>query len=95
MLGRDHMGQRAVFYHKANNFLAFASEIKGLWALTEVPRKLLEEMIFRESLWNRWPEGETFYEGILSVMGGTIVVACQNGTLKSHRYWEPHHNHET
>lgn len=47
VLGRDHMGQRAVFYYKGENFFAFASEIKGLWALADVPRKLLDEEVVR------------------------------------------------
>src|SRR5580658_7495768 len=33
VLGRDHMGQRNVFYHAGDNFFAFATEIKALWAL--------------------------------------------------------------
>jgi asparagine synthase (glutamine-hydrolysing) len=89
VLGRDHMGQRTVFYHKGENFLVFASEIKGLWALTKVPRQLLEDMIFRLVAGHKWPMGVTLYAGISAVPGGTIVTARSDGAIKSHPYWEP------
>jgi asparagine synthase (glutamine-hydrolysing) len=39
VLGRDHMGQRHVFFHRGQDFFAFASEPKGLWALPDVPQE--------------------------------------------------------
>ena len=42
LLGRDHMGQRYVHYHHGKGFFAFATEIKALWALADVPRKLCD-----------------------------------------------------
>ena len=44
-LARDHMGQRHVFYHQGEGFFAFATEIKGLWALPHVPRTLSESAL--------------------------------------------------
>src|SRR6185437_9548229 len=32
-VARDHMGQRHLFYHEGEGFFAFATEMKGLWAL--------------------------------------------------------------
>ncbi len=92
VLGRDHMGQRNVFYHRSENFFAFATEIKGLWALAEVPRKLLDEEIARFffKTVQQKPEGGTLYNGINAVPGGTIATAGQDGAFKLHHYWEPH-----
>lgn len=92
LLGRDHMGQRNVFYHKGKYFFAFASEIKALWALADVPRRLPDEEIarffFRTAA--QRPEGGTRYAGIAAVPGGSVVVTGQDGSLTSRRYWEPH-----
>lgn len=91
VLGRDHMGQRNVFYHKGDNFLAFATEIKGLWALADVPRKLLDTEIarfFQTTVMERAP-GHTLYADIRGVSGGTVLVAGQNSTVALRRYWEP------
>jgi asparagine synthase (glutamine-hydrolysing) len=90
-LARDHMGQRHVFYHKGEGFFAFATEIKGLWALPQVPRTLLEERAVQGLLFDRLPElGGTAYEGIRAVPGSTVLTVDADGTVASRRYWELH-----
>jgi asparagine synthase (glutamine-hydrolysing) len=92
VLGRDHMGQRTVFYHKGDNFFAFASEIKGLWALADVPRQLLEHIMFRALARYTWSVGRTLYAEILAVPGGTLTAVGPDGTVKTRHYWEPRSN---
>jgi asparagine synthase (glutamine-hydrolysing) len=91
MLARDHMGQRHVFYHQGEGFFAFATEIKGLWALPQVPRALLGENIGPSLLYeDRTDIGATRYEGIRAVPGGTVLTVGAGGAITSRRYWEPH-----
>jgi asparagine synthetase B (glutamine-hydrolysing) len=40
VLGRNHMGQRALHYHRGQDFFVFATEIKALWSYPHVPRVL-------------------------------------------------------
>ena len=90
-LARDHMGQRHVFYHKGDGFLAFATEIKGLWALPQVPRTLLEASVVQGLLFDEPTDvGATRFEGIRAVTGGTVLTVDTVGAITSHRYWEPH-----
>ena len=91
VLGRDHMGQRWFYYHRGENFFAFATEIKGLWALAEVPRKLLDEEIARFFCRElvQLPEGKTFYAEVSSTPGASISVVSPNGAFLSRSYWEP------
>lgn len=90
-LARDHMGQRHIFYHAGDGFFAFASEIKGLWALPQVPRVLLEERIVRRGLMEDEQDyGATLYEGIRGLPGGTVLAVAADGAIDLHRYWEPH-----
>ena len=90
-LARDHMGQRHVFYHKGEGFFAFATEIKGLWALPQAPRTLLEERVVQGLLFDEPSEvGTTGYEGIRAVPGGAVLTITSDGTVASRRYWEPH-----
>lgn len=93
-LGRDHMGQRHVFFHQDDRFFTFATEVKGLWALPQIPRKLLEEKLVRSFLLLEPDEvGATEYEGIRAVPGGTVMtIAAGGGAITSRRYWEPHAN---
>jgi asparagine synthase (glutamine-hydrolysing) len=89
-LARDHMGQRHVFYHKGEGFFAFAGEIKGLWALPQVPRTLSDANLTQALLfdWTTDP-GRTDYEGIWGIPGGTVMTIDADGAITSRRYWEP------
>lgn len=90
-LARDHMGQRHVFYHLADDFFAFATEIKGLWALPQVPRKLIEERVAQSLLFDEPDDhGATNYEGIRGLPGGTVLTIDADGLVSTRRYWEPH-----
>ncbi len=94
VLARDHMGQRSVFYHKGEDFFAFATEIKALWALPDVPRALQEAMIGRRLMPLSMPPrpGATLFENIAALLGGTACAVTSDGALTMRRYWEPHGN---
>lgn len=93
VLGRDHMGQRNVYYHEGRDFFAFATEIKALWALADVPRQLRDEEIarfFHMQVIQR-PRGATLYAGISAVHGGTVLTVEPGHAvkIKRHCYWQP------
>ena len=91
VLGRDHMGQRHVFYHRCKGFFAFATDINGLWALPEVPRNLAEVRMVSTLVFEDPDEvGATNYEGIRAIPGGTVLRLTADGTISTRRYWEPH-----
>src|SRR3984957_10323218 len=72
-LARDHMGQRHVFYHEGEGFFAFATEIKGLWALPDVPRELIEARVVSSLTFMEETDiGSTSYAGIHALPGGSV-----------------------
>jgi asparagine synthase (glutamine-hydrolysing) len=93
-LGRDHMGQRHVFFHAGDGFFAFATDRKGLWVLPDVPRRLpmyqLERVLaqgkvrFRHQTFDPTPP-----EGLCAVPGGAVVTACKDGAVTARQYWTP------
>lgn len=90
-LARDHMGQRNIFYHAGEGFFAFATEIKALWTLGEVPRVLDERRLLAGLAFaGVTPEGETIFPGISGIRGGSILTLDARGTIASRSYWEPH-----
>ncbi|HEX3918877.1 MAG TPA: asparagine synthase-related protein [Caulobacteraceae bacterium] len=90
-LVRDHMGQRHVFYHEGAGLFAFATEIKGLWALPDVPRELIEARFAGGLAFRQEPDvGATVYLGIRALPGGAIGVLDAKGHFAWRRYWEPH-----
>ncbi len=91
LLGRDHMGQRHLFYHRGRDVFAFATEIKGLWALPETPRALSEAGVVRRLLADPGEEpGGAMFEGIEALPGGCILTVTAAGVAARRRYWAPH-----
>jgi asparagine synthase (glutamine-hydrolysing) len=90
LLARDHMGQRHIAFHQASGFFAFATEIKGLWALPDVPRVLLDELLASANL-KSGSDGiaKSPYEGIAALAGGTVMTVGRDGTIRTRRYWRP------
>ncbi len=86
-IARDHCGYSSLYYYHDSHIFVFASSLKGILALPDVPRRLNEEAILQ-----RFPgfprDAQTTYEGILRLLPGhTITVA--NGRVDLHCYWHP------
>ena len=89
-LARDHMGQRHVFFHEGEGFFAFATEIKGLWALPDVPRELIEaSFVAGPPLRDAVEVDATVYAGIRALPGGSIGRLDAAGRFAWRRYWQP------
>lgn len=80
---RDPLGVKPLYYaHRPGRFFAFASEIKALLVLGEVPLQPNERQIREYLTWRTdyRPYGEeTFYEGIFSLLPGHCLLANDRG----------------
>lgn len=91
LLARDPLGQRGVYWHCGDGFLAFASEPKGLWAVDGVPRRLSDAAMGKRLLSPVDPGPETtLFEGIESLPGGATLRLGEGGQVVVERYWVPH-----
>ncbi|WP_461149839.1 asparagine synthase-related protein [Spirosoma pulveris] len=88
---RDIMGVKPLYYvHQSGRFVAFASEIKALLALKELPIRPNEHK-FREYL--TWSTDyvpystETFYEGVFSILPGHYAELNAQG-VDVRPYWQ-------
>lgn len=90
-LARDGMGQRSLYYHQGPRLVAFASEVKGLWALPDVPRGLDRDYL-AERLSDVYVgyRGRTHFQGIHAVPAGRVLVFGADGGRRERTYWEPH-----
>jgi asparagine synthase (glutamine-hydrolysing) len=87
VLARDRTGIRPLFYTRANGRLAFASEVKALFTLPEVPRRLdVEGLASTFSYWSVLPP-KTVFDGVFSLPPGHRMVVEQSGTTIE-RYWD-------
>lgn len=91
LVGRDHMGQRGLFYHHGEKLFVFATDVKALWAVEGVPRLLSETAIGRRLLLAVDPiPGETWFDGVTALPNATLLRLEQSGLAVTHSYWEPH-----
>lgn len=87
VLARDRVGIRPLFFTWNAGRLAFASEVKALFALPEVPRRFdAEALASTFSYWSTIPPSSVF-EGISELKPGHVLsVECEAATMR--RYWD-------
>ena len=87
MLARDRVGIRPLFYTWINGRLAFASEIKALFALPEVPRQFdANALASILSYWSVLPPASVF-EGVSALPPGHMMTVQVDG-VRIRRYWD-------
>lgn len=88
LLARDAIGQRPLYLHQGQGFLAFATTPRPLLALPAVPRAVNEGRFARLLLDMPSDAESSFFSAIQS-----LPAACQakliGGRLETRRYWEP------
>jgi len=90
LLGRDHVGQKPLFYAQVGDTFAAASEIKALTALLGPVFPLRHAALLDTNFYDYVPDPYTWYEGILSVEAGhylRVVLDADRLRVQSYRYW--------
>ena len=87
VLARDRTGIRPVFYTQHNHRLVFASEIKSLFALQGVPRRLRPAGISQVFTFWSAQAPDTIFDGVLSLPAGHLLV-LENGSTEIRKYWD-------
>ena len=87
VLARDRVGIRPLFYTEARGRLAFASEVKALFALPEIDRAVDPEALAQ--IFTFWSTlgGTTLFAGVKALPPGHMLVA-EAGALRIRRYWD-------
>ncbi|MGA8614108.1 MAG: asparagine synthase-related protein [Xanthobacteraceae bacterium] len=86
-LARDHLGLNVVMWHRSEQFFAFASMPKGLFALPDVPRELSEEKFADFLVLNHADHASTLYRHIFRLPPAHVAKVAANGSMVQHRYW--------
>jgi asparagine synthase (glutamine-hydrolysing) len=83
---RDHLGVRPFYYFQSDQVFVFASEIKGLLCLTEVPGQLNEVRV-ADYLALLFEDREvTFYQNIFRLPPG-YSLTVSNRSTRARTYW--------
>jgi asparagine synthase (glutamine-hydrolysing) len=86
-LARDHFGIKPLYYCYQAHRLAFASEVKALLRLTDMPRRINLQALdqYLSFLWV--PDPLTLFDGILKLPAGHSA-RFRDGRLEITRYWD-------
>ena len=83
---RDHFGVKPFYYCNGREMFAFASELKGILSLSNIPR-ILDEVAVGDYLTSTLDDVErTFYKDIWRLPPGH-QLRVQHGELSVRRYW--------
>jgi asparagine synthase (glutamine-hydrolysing) len=86
-LVRDPVGLRALCYYRSDDFLAFATMPKGLFALPDVPRQLNREKLADFLVRNHSDCETTFYRGVFRLHPAFVATVRASGKIEKSRYW--------
>ena len=85
---RDHLGVKPFYYHQSNRTFAFASEIKALLGVPDVPSRINEVKIAYHLQPNLLGQDKeiTFYQDIFRLPPAHKMTVTANGARR-HSYW--------
>jgi asparagine synthase (glutamine-hydrolysing) len=85
---RDAFGVRPLYYYLSEKIFAFASEIRPLLELDEVPRRLNEVMVADYLIGMEDDQAITFYKGIFRLPPAHFIIVGPS-RVRIRRYWSP------
>ena len=87
-IARDHCGNTGLFYYRNTRYLVFASNLKTLLALPQVPRR--PHLLRVAQILTAWPgDGiQTAYEGLLRLPSAHTLRVTET-IAETRRYWYP------
>ncbi len=93
VLGRDRLGVKPLVYRHEPGRLAFASELKSILQIPDVPRELDPTSLDHYLALQYVPHPRTIFRGIQKLPPAHYAV-WQDGRLTINRYWQLDFNHE-
>jgi asparagine synthase (glutamine-hydrolysing) len=89
ILARDRAGEKPLFVWEDAGRLVFTSELKGLFALPEFPRRLNLTALQHYLAFAYVPQDLCLVEGVRKLLPGcTLRFDVDNGSVRTRRYWE-------
>ncbi|MDA1231597.1 MAG: asparagine synthase (glutamine-hydrolyzing), partial [Planctomycetota bacterium] len=88
VIARDRVGKKPCFYRIEEGRLSFASELKALLQIPDVPRTLNRQAVLQFLTLQYVPHPHCILEGFQKLPPATIAV-LENGNLKLQTYWSP------
>ena len=86
-VARDRMGKKPLYYYFDNKNIFFASELKSLLVLPNIPRNIREDAVYDFFAYQYIPDPKTIFENIYKLEPGHFITVNANGFKKT-EYWD-------
>lgn len=88
MVARDRLGQKPLFYRVEEGRFCFASELKALLQIPDVPRVVDQQSVLRFLMLQYVPAPHSILEGFHRLPPASVGI-WKNGQFRTTRYWTP------
>jgi asparagine synthase (glutamine-hydrolysing) len=88
LLGRDHMGQKPLYYYHDEHNFVFASEIQALLSSKIVKRRLDANALWHYLSLRYMPDQFSLIENVQKLPAATTLI-LREGRTATRRYWQP------
>lgn len=86
-LARDRAGEKPLYYAEGNGFLAFASELRSLLEVKELPVALSESALALYFTLRYVPDPDSILEPVRKLEAGTVLQVQRDGRRQMQRYY--------
>jgi asparagine synthase (glutamine-hydrolysing) len=86
-LARDRIGEKPLYYYQDGERLAFASEIKAIFADPSIPKEINPRGLANFLAFGHAVAPDTIYRNISKLLPGHYLVA-ENGGVRIVKYWD-------
>lgn len=88
VLARDKAGEKPLYWHKNNLFFCFASELKSITQMDEVPREISLEGLHQYFTLTYIPAPLTIFKNIYKLEAASFMVVEADGNISCSQYWD-------
>ncbi len=88
-LARDRIGVKPLYFSLQGNVVSFASEIKALWPLPWVHKKINSRGLYHYLTYMVTPAPLTLYEGIYKLPAGFYLKVSAHNQVTFHEWYNP------
>lgn len=85
---KDALGVRPLYYHVGSDFVIISTEIRGVFASKQVPKKLNDVMLAAHLSTFKAEKKQTAFKDIFSLEGAHWLLV-KNGNVTKKPYWQP------
>ena len=91
-VARDRMGKKPLYYFNKDGEFAFASEIKALLVLPDIPKEIRIDAVYDFFAYQYIPDPKSIFKDIHKLPPGHYLTINENG-LRMEQYWDVSFSH--